>query len=178
MCEYTRRSSQIAVGGVFSSLCLLVMFMSSLIPFSTYIAPALAGVMLTVIVIENGSKIALMVYISVSLLSIIIVPDYEVKALFIAFFGYYPIIKFKIEKISSKYLQYILKLAIFSSTMSISYLVLINIVGVQGLVEEFSSGIINMGMLLVGGATFLVYDFSLAKYVFFYKYRLKALIIK
>ena len=78
------------MGGIASALCLLLM-MLTIIPIATYTMPALAGMVLIVVVIENGYSTAWMVYAAVGFLSLFICPDKEAAMLFVGFFGYYPI---------------------------------------------------------------------------------------
>lgn len=85
------------MGGIASALCLLLMILT-IIPIATYTMPALAGMVLIVVVIENGYSTAWMVYAAVGFLSLFICPDKEAAMLFVGFFGYYPILKGKLEK--------------------------------------------------------------------------------
>lgn len=71
------KSKQIAAGGIASSLCLLTMFLTGVFPFATYALPAIAGTLLVVVVLELNRATAVMVYVSVSLLSLFIAPDKE-----------------------------------------------------------------------------------------------------
>ncbi|MDR2933183.1 MAG: hypothetical protein LBV27_08770 [Oscillospiraceae bacterium] len=165
------KSSSIALGGVFSALCLLFMFLTGLVPFATYALPALAGAMLVAVVIENGHRTALMVYVSVSVLSVFIVPDREAAAVFIAFFGYYPIIKEKLEAMRSRLVEYLIKFGLFNIMIIAAYLALTYVFGLPLLTEE------EMGefgrytaviLLVAGNVVFCLYDFALTKYVTLY----------
>lgn len=171
----SRKSTQIALGGVFSSLCLAVMFMTGLIPFGTYAFPALAGVMLAVVVVENGSKVALMVYVSVSLLSLFVVPDVEATMMFIMLFGYYPVLKKQIERLRSKPLQYLLKWCVFVVTALAVYYAMIYLFGVPDMAQEFGEwGKYGAQLfLLAGSAVFLVYDYTITRYMWIYLYRFR-----
>ena len=94
------KSTQIALGGMFSALCVSLMFMTGLAPFATYAIPMLAGAMLIPVVVELGPKTAVMVYISVGIISIFVAADKEAAMMFLVFFGYYPILKQKLERLS------------------------------------------------------------------------------
>ena len=87
-----RKSTQVALGGMSSALCLLLMFMTGLIPFGTFALPAMAGIVLIVVVVEMGRSTAALVYGAVSLLSLFMCPDKEAAMMFIGFFGCYPVI--------------------------------------------------------------------------------------
>lgn len=124
-----RKSTQVAVGGITASLCLLFMFMTGFMPFATYALPAISGGILIAIVIENGYKTATLVYLAVSFLSLFICPDKESVLVFIAFFGYYPIIKGKIEKLRNRALEAVVKFGIFNTALITSYYVVANVLG-------------------------------------------------
>lgn len=178
MPKETKKSTQIAIGGVFSGLCLLIMFLSSIFPFATYAMPAISGIMLMAVVIENGYSVALMVYASVSILSVIVVPDREAGAMFIFFFGYYPILRFKLQEIKSKLGRRTLKIVIFNVAVILAYVVLINLMGVSEVMGDMGDFGRNsmLALLGLGNIVFIVYDIALDKYIDFYNYRLKKMI--
>ena len=88
-----KQSSKTALGGVVSALSVTLMLMTAVIPFMTYALPLLAGALLILMVIEINKRWAFIVYVAVSLLAVLVVPDKEAAVFYIAFFGYYPIIK-------------------------------------------------------------------------------------
>jgi hypothetical protein len=167
------KSARIAIGGVFSALCLLLMFLSSVIPFAAIALPMLAGAMLTVVMLENGAKTAFLVYISVSLLSLFIVPNIDAKLLFILFFGYYSILKPAVEKIPVRAAQMALKLFIFNATMVSGYYFSIVILGLSDtgneLFEKYAPAFLLVGMNL----SFILYDYLLTRYIFLYIHKFK-----
>jgi hypothetical protein len=165
-----KRSSQIALGGIFSALCLVLMFLTGLVPFATYALPALAGAMLVAVVIEIGSKMAILAYISVSILSLFVVPDREAAMMFIVFFGYYPILKEKLESIPSRILEYVLKLGLFNATIVAGYAVMTYLLGIPLLTEgaeDFGKYTIFI-LLLSGNVVFFIYDYALTRYISVY----------
>ena len=88
-----KKSGQVALGGIATGMCIALMFATGMIPFSYYALPALAGLVLIAVREENGLSTALIVFAAVSLLSVFVVPIKEAALLFIAFFGYYPILQ-------------------------------------------------------------------------------------
>ena len=108
------KSKQIAAGGIASSLCL-----------ATYALPAMAGTLLVVVVLELNRATAVMVYVSVSLLSLFIAPDKEAALVFIFFFGYYPILKGLIEQIRLRPVELAVKYILFNGTMVLVYFLMI-----------------------------------------------------
>lgn len=172
----SKKSAQIALGGVFSALCLLIMFLSVVIPFATYALPAFAGAMLIAVMEENGSKTAWLVYGSVSLLSLFIVPSREAALMFVGFFGYYPIIRQKLEGLRPTVIAYVVKLILFNTAMIASYALLIYAFGMGELLDgigETGKYLSTLGMLALGNVTFVVYDRALRQYTWVYHHWFK-----
>lgn len=161
----SKKSTQIALGGMFSALCLVLMFMTGLIPFATYAIPAVAGAMLIPVMVEVGAKTAVLVYVAVSLLSVFIVPDREAAMMFIVFFGYYPILKFTIDRIRRRSVRLLCKYALFNITVAAGYFFLLIILGLPNIAADMGDfGKYGAaGMLAAGNIVFAVYDFALGK---------------
>lgn len=87
-----------ALGGICSAVCLLLMFSSSFLPMLDYTIPTFAGFMMVVMIVEVDKNWAIATYCAVSLLSIFVTPNYEATLLFILFMGYYPILKYYLDQ--------------------------------------------------------------------------------
>lgn len=157
------KSKQVAAGGIASSLCLLLMFLTALFPFATYALPAIAGSLLAIVVVELSRATAVMVYVSVSLLSLFIVPDKEAVMVFIFLFGYYPILKGCIEQIRIRPVELGLKYILFNGAMVLGYLFLIRLFGMDYLLDELMEyGEYGLAaLLLAGNFMFFYYDRAL-----------------
>lgn len=164
-----RKSTQVAMGGIASALCLLLMLMT-MIPLTTYTMPALAGIILVVVVVENGYNTAWMVFVAVALLSLFICPQKDAAMIFLGFFGYYPILKGKLEKIKSRALEYVVKYSIFNVAIILTYLVIIYAFGITEVLEEMGSlgKYTAIATLAMGNVVFAVYDYALSKIIFAY----------
>lgn len=166
----SKKSTQIAIGGVFSGLCLALMFLTGMVPFSMYALPAIAGAMLVAVVVENGRRTAFMVYLSVSILAPLIVPNPEAAMMFIAFFGYYPIIQGLFVRIKPRLFRTVCKLLLFNVAIVGSYWFGYTVLGMTELLEDIGdySYLILAGFLLVGNVIFVMYDFILTRYTIIY----------
>ena len=74
----------IALGGVTAALGLVIMCMGGLIPVATYVCPMLCAIILSFILHLCGSRIAGAWYGVVAILSILLGPDKEAAAIFLA----------------------------------------------------------------------------------------------
>ena len=118
------------MGGIVAALSLVLMISVAIIPFLTYALPAVAGALIIFIVVEIDRKWAFGVYSAVAILSMLLVPEKEVAVMYLAFFGYYPILKSLIEAKIPTALGWVIKLLSFISTMVISYYLMIRFMGV------------------------------------------------
>ena len=154
------------MGGIASALCLLLMLLT-IIPIATYTMPALAGMVLIVVVIENGYSTAWMVYAAVGFLSLFICPDKEAAMLFVGFFGYYPVLKGKLEKIRVRLVEYLVKFVVFNVAMIANYLIIIYLFGIQDVLEEVGPlGQYSVVLLLLmGNVVFFISDVALSRII-------------
>jgi len=173
----SKSSTRIALGGISASLCLVVMLTTALLPFATYALPALAGIMLIPLALELGAKTAWVCYAAVAILSLLIVPDREAALMFIAFFGYYPIIKIKLDGIKNRFGRRFLKVLIFNSAMIMAYTAVIYIFGMTYLIEEFSN-YFGWMLLITANIFFPIYELALHNMYRLYIYRIRKTLFK
>lgn len=107
-------SFKIALGGIIAALSLALIFMSSMLTMLNYTIPCIAGMLVAVMVIETDKKTAFLCYLTVSILSIMITPNFESSLLYIMFMGYYPILKALLEKNCNMTVERIIKFAVFN----------------------------------------------------------------
>lgn len=166
---------RVALGGVISSLCILSMFLTGVIPFLAFTLPMIAGTLITIIVFEVNASWALLTYIAVSLLSIFVTFDKEAALIFILFFGHYPIIKYQIEKIPLKLIKFIFKLFIFNICIVAYYQLTIHLLGISDFMDDFAAfGKYGLYILWVfSNIFFILYDYVLKGCVDIYLKHLK-----
>ena len=149
--------------GALALACLLL----TVFPFATYALPALASVFLMPVVIECGPRWATAVYTAEALLALLITPDMEAKLLFVAFFGYYPIIKSLTERLKSRSLEWACKLLVFNGAIVAAYAVLtavgfsLDMFRISGLAIPLWGFL--LAFLLAGNVVFILYDTALTR---------------
>ncbi|MGN1482016.1 hypothetical protein [Porcipelethomonas sp.] len=157
-------SYKVALGGVISSLCLLAMFMAGVAPFLYLTLPMIAGALISIMVVEVNTSWAFLTYAAVSLLSIFVTYDKESALIFILFFGHYPIIKHKIEKIHFKPLKFSVKIVIFNICIVLYYQLTLRLLGIEDYADDFASlGKYGIYILwILSNFIFVVYDYALS----------------
>lgn len=160
-----KKSTQVAIGGMASALCLLLMLMTGMIPFATFAMPAMAGIVLIAVVVEMGRSTAMIVYAAVSLLSLFMCPDKEAAMMFIGFFGFYPVVKGALDKIRYKVPRIAAKFAVFNAAIVASYWVIINLFGLTDILEEMGAfgSYTLLATWAMGNGVFIAFDIALTR---------------
>ncbi len=156
-----RNGAKIAFCGIAAALSLVILLMT-VIPITEISLAALAGIVGIPVVVEFGRKYGLAVYAAVSVLSLILIPTLEGKALYIAFFGYYPVVKSALEtRRLPRLAEWGVKCAIFNAAVIAAYFLMLTLFGLPA--DSFTIRGISLPwvFLLLGNAVFFVYDWCL-----------------
>lgn len=174
------KSYKTALSGVLSALALAVMFLGGIIPFATYVSPVLASLCVLVVFAEQGLRQSLIMYAAVSVLSVLLSPDKEAALIFTVFFGYYPVIRSRIEVLRSKTVKLLLKLLIFNAAVIGLYCVIILLFPIPSVVSDFEgmSAAIIAVLVIGGNLTFLLYDKMISRVQILYYSRIRPGLIK
>ncbi len=145
--------------------------LTSYFPYLTYAIPAISGLMFMMPVIEIGVKWAFGAYLT-SVLPVFLFAEVEAKLLYIAVFGYYPILKAIIDSNTKKPLGWVLKLIAFNLAAATVYAVLAPIMGIP--TDEFGElGKWGLAVFCVAAnVVFVMYDVSISQVAAFYMIRL------
>ena len=149
-------ASTVALGGVLAALAVVIMSLGGLIPVATYVSPMLCALLLQMVLVSCGARIAWAWYGAVAILAVLLSPDKEAAAVFV-FLGYYPIIKPKLDKLP---LRALWKGLLFNASVAVMYYLLLRLFGMEALNQEFSEmgvGVLVI-LLLMGNVTFYLLD--------------------
>ena len=164
-------SFKVALGGVIAALSLLLMLVAGVTTSLVYAIPMITGAFLMVLVIEFGAGFAGLEYLAISIISMLLLGNKEAAIMYVAFFGYYPIIKSFIEKYMGKILSWIVKYVIFNISMVVAYFVVSKIFMITFDDMEVFGKYALLILLLAGNILFVVYDIMLTRLVTIYVYR-------
>lgn len=151
----------VALGGVLAALAVVVMSLGTIIPVATYICPMACILMAQVVRQTCGSRYGWAWYGAVAILSLLLAPDKEAAAVFAAL-GYYPLVKPRLEK---RKFPWLWKGLLFNAVILALYWLLIHLLGMDALAEEFAEAgaVMTAVMLLLGNAVFFLLDTLLNK---------------
>jgi hypothetical protein len=163
-----KTSLKVSIGGAVAALGLILLLMTGLIPFGLYAFPAFAGILLIMIVIEIGFSHAVAVFAATALLAFLLLADKEAALLYAVFLGWYPIVKGRIERITGRVVQYIVKLAVFNLCMVGYYYLATLVFSIPA--ESFVLFGVSLPLvfLAAGNVVFILYDLCVTRLVTLY----------
>ena len=99
-------SQKIALCGVLGALSVVLLLVGAALQIGTYAAPMLAAFLLIPVLDEYGPKYALLLYATVSILSVLLVPELELAFFYVFVIGYYPVLRQQVARIKSTLLRW------------------------------------------------------------------------
>ena len=141
-----------------SALCCVLMIVGSIVEVMDLSVAAIASFAVIFAVLELGGAYPTLVFSSVSLLGMLLLPAKLPALYFLLFFGWYPIVKFPLERLPA-WLSWLLKCAICA--LSVTAIVTLGAF-FAGAQELMSYGI---WVYLVCIPVFVIYDVALTRVV-------------
>lgn len=174
-----KKSRKMALTGMLCALAVVIMMLGGVIPLATFCCPALAGLMLIPVFVECGEKLSWCAYAAIAALSLILCPDKE-AALLLAFIGYYPILRWRLDQLRSRLLRVVAKLGVFNLAVLAMYALSILVLQMDQILREYQEmGLaLTVACLLVGNITLLLYDRLIAIMTALYVNRLRGRLMK
>ena len=169
-----KKSRKMALTGMLCALAVVLMMLGGVIPLATFCCPALAGLMLIPVFVECGEKLSWCAYAAIAALSLILCPDKE-AALLLAFIGYYPILRWRLDQLRSRLLRVVAKLGVFNLAVLAMYALSILVLQMDQILREYQEmGLaLTVACLLIGNVTLLLYDRLIAIMTALYVNRLR-----
>ena len=174
-----KKSRKMAPTGMLCALAVVIMMLGGVIPLATFCCPALAGLMLIPVFVECGEKLSWCAYAAIAALSLILCP-YKEAALLLAFIGYYPILRWRLDQLRSRLLRVVAKLGVFNLAVLAMYALSILVLQMDQILREYQEmGLaLTVACLLVGNVTLLLYDRLIAIMTALYVNRLRGRLMK
>lgn len=131
----------------------------------------IASICVIIAVIEYGKGAPWMVYAAISLLSLLLIPNRLPAIFFALFFGFYPIIREKIER-KSKILRWILKEIIFNVCFAV-IMVLYMLLFFESTTIAIPLPWLIAATVILCEIVFILYDIALTRIIDFYIIKLR-----
>ena len=157
-----KRTRAVAFAGIISALCVVFLYLGSIIDVLDYSVSALCGILVTLISVEFGNRTGISVWIVSSILSLLILPQKFSALLFVLFCGWYTFVKKIYEKFPST-VSWVLKLITFNAVLSIIFFITLKVLLIEGV------GFITVaGTTVLSNLVFVIYDILLTRLTFLY----------
>lgn len=158
----------LAFGGICTALSLVCLFLGGVISINTFALMALASVFTGVMYIEGGIRYSVLTFIAVSLLAFVLPVDKMCFIYYIGFFGYYPIAKGLIERLSKLTFEILIKTVLFAVVSFAGVYIICRVMGIS-----ISNFLPWQAIALAGIIAFHIYDYALSVFFAFYEKRIR-----
>ncbi len=164
-------SRQLALCGMLSALATVLLLLLSATGVGTFCAPVLAMAVLLPILEELGPRAAGTAWICVSFLGLMLSPDRELSLVYL-FFGWYPLLRPRIERIPSPVARLAVKVLVCNAAVAVLYGLVLRLLGLTADLE--GAGRLYLAALAVmANALFLLTDRVLSRLTSLWRTRLR-----
>ena len=174
--ERSSRTKRVAVSGMMVALGVVILYVGSLIEVLDISMAAIASLMCIIALIEYGRIYGWMVFAATAVAAMLLLPEKFTPSLYALLIGYYPMIKELIERMGKKSgkrgllaaVCWALKLLFFNAA-----LVVVALVATYILLLPESAEWMQITMILLANAAFVLYDIALTKMISAYFFRIR-----
>ena len=151
-----------AVCGMMAALSVVLMFVTTFVSVFVYVLPIVTGLIVFFVSEFADKKWASGVFFTTAFLSLVLLTDKEAGLTYALFFGYYPLIKYTIEKLP-KALSWVIKLVIFNGAAVCIGVLGVVVFGISA--EEYKElGEYTIPILLtLANVAFILYDVAFSR---------------
>ncbi len=175
MPRFHRTAHRVSLTAMFASMSLLFLYLASVLPTGRIAMYFLCSVFVMGLVLEEEIGLAFLMYIAVSLMSLLLMPNIIRVLPYVLFFGHYGIGKYYIQtRIKDKVAAYIVKLLYYNVALGLVYLL------AQQIIYEdvLSTGVAFWLFVVLAEVAFVIYDFLYDKVTTYYFNNLRRLLMK
>ena len=163
-----KKNRLLATSALLSALGVVILLMGSISQVLDLSMAVITSIIIIYAVIELKGAWPYLIYAVTSVLSLLLLPDKFVAMVYAAFAGYYPILKFILEKRLPRIPEWIIKIVVFNAALSVVVFVSTHLLHIPA--EEISFGWL---LYLGGNVVFVIYDLALTNLISFYFFKLK-----
>ena len=143
------------------SLTIVLLALNTILPISTISILTVTSAIIPIAIIKTSVRNSILIYISSSLLGLLLLPK-DIVILYIMFFGIYGLIKFFIEKLNNLYFEIPLKIIFSSLVLLVYYFVFNSFINLSNID-------LPLYLIFIGAnIAFLIYDYALTMLISYY----------
>ena len=161
--RFGQKSYRVSLTAMFISFSLLFLYLASILPTMRITMYFLSSIFVMGLMVEQETGLAILMFVAVSLLSLLLMPDKMRVVPYVIFFGHYGIGKYHIEKIKDKVVAYVVKLIYFNAALFGIYFLARSV-----LLADITLEVPFWLIIVLAQVAFAVYDFLLSKVTQFY----------
>ena len=159
-------TKKLTICAMLSALGVVLLYLGSLVEVLDISMAAIASLTCIIAVIEYGKSAPWAVFGVTAILSLILLPNKTPAALYALFFGFYPILKEKIEK-CARVISWVIKEIIFNVCL-VGMCVALYYFSTTGQNTLLSSPLMIAATVVAAEAVFVLYDIALTRLISFY----------
>lgn len=165
----SKRTQNIAIGGICLAGSVVSVFLASVVPGAELTLYAVSSLFVAVMILETGMRGGWMMYAGTILLCLILIPNKLALIPYVFFFGLYGIIKYYAEKNRLPVVQLGIKALVFLIVFGVGFLFFKELFFGNIRIPDFP-----MPVLAVAGLAFLfLYDFIFTQLIQLYRKRVR-----
>ncbi len=151
-----QRTRLLALCAMLSALGVVLMYVGSFVEILDFSVALIASFAVILLVIERGGAYPWLIYAVTALLSLLLLPNKLPAVVYAGFMGFYPIAKEKLERISLRWVCFLIKLAVFNLSLLLMWGVALLLVG------EVPLGMGAVAFIAIAEVVFVFYDYALS----------------
>lgn len=179
----SKKTKKLTLGAMLAAIGAVLLLIGSLFQVIDLSMAAIASFVCVIAVIELGTNWAWSVYATVGIISVLLRPQSFAPWVYVAFLGYYPIIKEKLERLK-KPVAWLVKICCFNAAVALCCVVAYYTFA-SGLASNFieffnvmlgfptAGRAVAAGLLLFLNFVFVIYDIALTQLISLYMFRLR-----
>ena len=156
-------TKSLAHSAVFAALATALVCLCAALPSGRLALVAVAGLCGTLALIHCGGKWAVGVFLTSAILSMLLAADKGNALLYACFFGYYPALKSRFERIHSKALGWLLKFVLLNAVLAVLWFAAHKLL-FDGVDFPLPLPLLWLGLNFV----FFLYDIGLSRLIYVY----------
>lgn len=162
------KTHNLALGGLFTALGVIFIYLSNIVPTSKIYLLGIASCIIPLSIITTSIKNSFLIYLSTSILSLLLLGIKGGVIVYITFFGCYGFIKLFVERIRNTPIELLLKLLFFNVDLVLIFI----------FYRVFFANLLNIKLpiyaaIIMFQLIFLIYDYALTVFIAYINRRLK-----